>query len=259
MDDAYLVSTPENIELEYATAGLGARFLAALIDSLVLAILLLIITTAGTAVAVASGEVSGTASIAVGALTVLALFATLFGYYILFEAIWKGQTPGKRTLGLRVMRDDGLPLNFQANVIRNLIRFFDLLPGTYAFGVTAMFFNKQWKRLGDMAAGTIVVRDETPQPPVQLRLPSPEQLQQFESYVHGRLSQREYELVREYVARSGTLSLGASDRVGQRLSRLAESRTGLPRGNAAPVNYLVTILALQSNRNALPKSGSQQP
>jgi uncharacterized RDD family membrane protein YckC len=255
LDDSYLVSTPENIEIEYATAGLGARFLAALIDTLLLAIVLLIIAIGGLLVAVASNGLSGTAAFVVGALTVLALFLALFGYYILFEAAWKGQTPGKRALGLRAMRDDGLPLNFQANVIRNLIRFFDLLPGTYGFGVTAMFFSKRWKRLGDMAAGTIVIRDETPQAPVRLRLPPHEQLQQLVPYVRGRLTEREYELTREYLVRSRGLSPEASENVGQRLARLAESRTGVPRQNADPIAYLVAILALQSQQQATPDAG----
>jgi uncharacterized RDD family membrane protein YckC len=82
-----------------------------------------------------------------------------FLYFILFEGLWNGQTPGKRALRLRVRMSDGTPLTFGAALMRNLIRTADLLPGTYFLGLIVMFTNNQSQRLGDMAAGTVVVHE----------------------------------------------------------------------------------------------------
>ena len=93
------------------------------------------------------------------ALAALASFLVTAGYYILFEIIWSGQTPGKRLLGVRVMRENGYPIRPVDAVMRNLVRIVDWLPAYYAIGVVSMLLNKRSKRLGDFAAGTIVVRE----------------------------------------------------------------------------------------------------
>jgi uncharacterized RDD family membrane protein YckC len=248
VDDPYLVSTPENVELRYSVAGLATRFFAAVIDSILLAFLSFFILTAGLIFVAAGSTFGETASLAILAVTVLLLFALVFGYYIFFETVWRGQTPGKRALRLRAMRDDGLPLNFTASVIRNLIRFFDLLPGTYGFGVVAMFLNKRWKRLGDLAAGTVVIRDEVPQAPPRLPMAPPPGLQIESTGMHDTLSDREYHLIREYLVRHGGLALAARGRVGMRLSTVAEARTGLPRDGADPYTYLSKLASLHAGR-----------
>lgn len=246
MEDRYLVSTPENIELSYVPAGMGTRFLAALIDSIILSFLLLFVLIGGLILAAAGAGFGDAAGALVLAGLVILAFVVFFGYYIFFETVWKGQSPGKRLLGLRAMRDDGLPLNFTASVIRNLIRLFDFLPGAYGFGVVAMFFNKRWKRLGDMAAGTIVILDSRPEAPRQLYLPVPPDPSSQPYPMRARLAPGEYELVREYLLRYYTLSPAARDRVGHSLSVLTEERTGLPRGVSDPARYLSTVMALHS-------------
>ena len=82
-----------------------------------------------------------------------------FGYFIIFEALWNGQTPGKKALGIRVVRDGGYAIDFGASLVRNLIRVGELLIGTYTLSAVAMLLSPENKRLGDIAAGTIVVRD----------------------------------------------------------------------------------------------------
>src|SRR4029078_5649079 len=81
------------------------------------------------------------------------------GYYMVFEILWNGQTPGKRLVGVRVMRENGYPIRPVDAVIRNLVRIVDWLPATYGIGVLTMLLNKRSKRLGDFASGTIVVRE----------------------------------------------------------------------------------------------------
>jgi hypothetical protein len=89
----------------------------------------------------------------------LLTFFIFWGYYLFFEMAWNGQSPGKRRLGLRVIRTDGSPITFTESLIRNLIRLFDFLPAYYGVGVVAMFINSQTRRLGDLVAGTLVVHD----------------------------------------------------------------------------------------------------
>ncbi|MDQ3855705.1 MAG: RDD family protein [Chloroflexota bacterium] len=242
MDSSYSITTPENVQLEFPIAGLGSRFLAALIDSLALGTVLLVALIAGLIVAFGGGTVSGAGTIAVLAILVLVLFCIVFGYYIVLETVWSGQSLGKRALGLRVIRDDGLPLNFTASVIRNLIRIIDLLPGAYGFGVIAMFLNRRWKRLGDLAAGTLVVIDRRPELPPSLRLPSPEQLGMDVPVLARPLTQDEYSVGREYLLRYYTLSEPARESLGRSIAEAYEELTGVPRGPAEPWRYVSAVL-----------------
>ncbi|MCI0552028.1 MAG: RDD family protein, partial [Anaerolineae bacterium] len=95
---------------------------------------------------------------------VLGMIAFIFywGYYIFFEIFWNGQSPGKRRVGIRVIRTDGTPITLSESLIRNLTRAVDFLPAAYGIGIITMFIDKQSRRLGDLAAGTIVVHDRAP-------------------------------------------------------------------------------------------------
>ncbi|MGQ9550694.1 MAG: RDD family protein [Roseiflexus sp.] len=151
----YIVETPEQIELAYDIAGIGSRFLAAIIDSALIAIaevLLLIVI----------GQVSSLFPFAESvwfAIGVMLGFAVLWGYYIAFELTWNGQSPGKRLIGLRVVTEGGRPITVSGSIIRNLIRIIDFLPFFYGIGVIAMFIDGRARRLGDLAASTLVVRE----------------------------------------------------------------------------------------------------
>lgn len=166
MDRYVSVRTPESIAFSYELAGLGSRFLAVAADMaiqvlLVLAIFWGIALAAGTAAPPSRTEMRLTESLAL-ALVIAIVFAVFFGYFILFEAFWNGQTPGKRLLGLRVVRDGGYPVDMGAATIRNLIRVGEFGFGFYAISAAAAILSKENKRLGDMAAGTIVVREAKP-------------------------------------------------------------------------------------------------
>ncbi len=167
MDRTLDVRTPESIAFTYELAGIGSRFLAVAIDfAAQTGILLLIVwglyALSRSLPASPAGHVSAEIKFwsNVGVAVVIAIvFTVFFGYFILFEALWNGQTPGKRALGLRVVRDGGYPVDFTASLIRNLIRVGELAFGAYALaGISAMLSSEN-KRIGDIAAGTIVVRD----------------------------------------------------------------------------------------------------
>jgi uncharacterized RDD family membrane protein YckC len=161
------VRTPESIAFSYELAGLGSRFLALAIDML-LQVAIVVALAVGLMLAAARLEparhilASGAEKIADAiavALIVAVVFAIFFGYFIIFETFWNGQTPGKRVLGIRAVRDGGYPIDFGAALVRNLIRVGELAIGFYALSAISMLASPENKRLGDFAAGTIVVRD----------------------------------------------------------------------------------------------------
>jgi uncharacterized RDD family membrane protein YckC len=153
LDELLNIDTPENVVFGYEVAGIGSRFLAALVDT----ILIVVMMGAVNLVLLLFVDTEATWVIAVVSLI---SFAILWGYYIFFEMSWSGQSPGKRWVGLRVIRVDGTPLGLPESLIRNLIRLIDFLPISYGIGVVAMFITSQSRRLGDLAAGTVVVWEQ---------------------------------------------------------------------------------------------------
>lgn len=150
-EDRLTISTPEGVDLEMTLAGLGSRFIAAVIDAgiqFVPSLIVIIWATAGT-----DGR-----PIAI-ALATLFLFLVAFGYDVLFETLASGRTPGKRAGGIRVVRLGGGPVTFTTSAVRNLLRLVDVLPFAYAAGIVSILVSPRNQRLGDMAAGTLVVRE----------------------------------------------------------------------------------------------------
>jgi uncharacterized RDD family membrane protein YckC len=168
MERSVTVRTPESIAFHYELAGLGSRFLAVAVDwifQIVLAIGVLIAfgyASAGINRALSSLHLkqSQTDSV-ITACEIVLFFLIFFGYFIAFEAWWNGQTPGKRAIGIRVVRDGGYPIGFTESVIRNLIRVLEVALFLYGVSAISAIMSAANKRLGDFAAGTIVVRDST--------------------------------------------------------------------------------------------------
>ena len=157
------VETPELVVLSYTIAGIGSRAYAALIDYLICFLALILIEigffTFMTRSSVRFASVTSAAWVI--AVVVLIQFVVLWGYYVLFEALADGQTPGKRSQHLRVVRDGGYSVTFGASAVRNLMRIVDMQPIImYAVGMVSVIVSKSGKRLGDMAAGTIVVKED---------------------------------------------------------------------------------------------------
>ncbi len=163
--DQLNIDTPELVAIEMPLAGIGSRFIAILVDYLIwgAAFTLLIALAAIIIPAVhVFGEVS--ANWAVG-IFFLIVFLLQWGYFALFEAFGNGRTPGKRAAGIRVIHQSGRGISFIESLARNLVRFVDYMPGFYAVGVVAIFVSRRHQRLGDMVAGTLVVRDREIEPP----------------------------------------------------------------------------------------------
>ena len=158
------IQTPENVAFGYQIAGIGSRFLASLLDTLVVGLLQIVILIVLTLIIRLFDGSAFSGQIAAWVYAIFGLVAAIFywGYYVFFEMLWNGQTPGKRWVGLRVIRSDGTPITLSEALIRNLARLVDFLPAAYGIGIVTMFIDKQSRRLGDLAAGTLVVQDRAP-------------------------------------------------------------------------------------------------
>lgn len=153
-EEELVVATPELVAFDYQVAGLGTRILAQIIDLLIITALEIVLGI----VAISLGVALVDATVMV-LIFILGSFVILVGYFWASEALWSGQTLGKRAFRLRVVGDHGEPITFGQAAIRNLVRIIDWLPTWYGIGVVVVFANGHGKRLGDMAAGTIVVKD----------------------------------------------------------------------------------------------------
>jgi uncharacterized RDD family membrane protein YckC len=153
------VSTAEHVRVSYPIAGIGNRFVAAFIDAGLQALILASYLVAIFMVTQFDFFPQTETAVSIYlALAVLGLFLLVWGYHVAFEALWNGQTPGKRLVGIRVIGDDGAPVSTFAVVVRNLVRIIDFLPFPYAIGALVMLISPKGQRLGDLVAGTIVVK-----------------------------------------------------------------------------------------------------
>jgi len=168
--ETLIIETPERVELEFSLASIGNRFIAVAIDhciqfSVIIGLLIIFaIIFNGFSVYDLAVEPSGQLPNWLIALLIFLLFLVFVGYFIFFEWFWSGQTPGKRVMKLRVIREDGRPITLWEAAARNLLRVFDALPGffipIYSVGLIASFISRRDQRIGDLFAGTVVVREK---------------------------------------------------------------------------------------------------
>lgn len=156
------IETPEMLELRLPLAGFGPRALAWLVDSFIMGfgifiLIMLAIFAFWGSIFSSSPAATGTIFFFI-AIILIAVLSPVF-YFVIFESLWNGQTPGKRWLGIRVVRRGGLPLTFTQVLVRNLLRIIDLLPSNGMIGLVSFFATRYQQRLGDLAADTVVIRE----------------------------------------------------------------------------------------------------
>lgn len=176
-EETLIIETPEHVELQFALASLGNRFLACAIDhaiQLAAIVLTLIVATSVSTefdrFTTRTIDKMTSGSLWTIALMILAIFVLFFGYFAFFEAVWSGQTPGKRWLRLRVIKEDGRPINAFESLARNLLRGADFMPllvllPLYSIGILFVFASSRGKRLGDFVAGTVVIKERAAEAP----------------------------------------------------------------------------------------------
>lgn len=162
-DEIELIS-PESLVLQLEVGGVGSRFLAIFVDSILQGVLYVLIFLAGFGtLELTARTLEAKAYSLAGAIVILLVFVVHWGYFVLFETLWNGQSPGKRAFGLRVAKMGGEPLTFFDSAIRNLLRFVDFLPLGYGVGISVALCNRYYRRVGDYAAGTVVLRVRSPE------------------------------------------------------------------------------------------------
>jgi uncharacterized RDD family membrane protein YckC len=162
--DQLTIDTPEQVAIRFPIAGIGSRFLAIVTDTLVQFAVYALVFLVIFLILASAPRIDGFILERIGDKWIIFYFLLYLGYFTLFEAFWNGQTPGKRLCKLRVIRDSGRQITFFESMTRNLIRVVDALPSFYAIGIVAMLCNRRNKRLGDFAAGTLVIHERAPEP-----------------------------------------------------------------------------------------------
>ncbi len=240
------VETPEHVEVRFELAGVGSRMAAGLLDLLFLFLGLMVLWVGGGVIVGGVLSRQGMLQGWFAAVMVLIMFSGVWGYFTLFEALNGGRTPGKQLLGIRVVMDTGRSITPPAAVIRNLVRLLDCyIPIPFAPALVTMFLHPSNKRPGDLAAGTIVVRDrptdwvlgavtesESPADPIETGPPE--------------LSEDEFRLLDRFLARLSELNPDVQVRMTADLVRRFETR--IPRRSADPQGYLVTVFAEEQRK-----------
>ncbi|MDR2736022.1 MAG: RDD family protein [Gracilibacteraceae bacterium] len=208
------IKTPEHIRLQYQVAGLGSRSAAFLIDNLIIFAVLVVLSIAIIVVGRPGnwGSFSGFVADWMYAVFFLMVFLLNSGYFAFFEYFWAGQTPGKRVMGLQAVSKNGEPITFLSAIIRNFLRLIDSMPFFYAVGMVFVFIHPRHQRLGDLAAGTIVIHKLKGKKPdkrlvrtLRRRLTGIVPLP-IEDLAKKRFSYEDWQLLHIYAMRSGDLS-----------------------------------------------------
>jgi len=240
-EDRVRIATPEGVDVELTLAGIGSRFIAAFLDLLIQGSVLL---AAAFAFGVLGNDNAG--GLGVAAYSIV-FFLVFFGYDVLFEVRSRGRTPGKRWTGLRVVLTGGGPITFVPSCVRNIMRVIDILPPIYGIGMLSIFVTPRNQRLGDLAAGTLVVRDR----PGGLRS-GPEEVALARRRVEGwdvsSVSAQDIGTVRQFLGRRSGLESGArAELAGDLARRLRPRVAGAPEGLAAE-EFLERLAAAKADR-----------
>ena len=238
-EDTRTIATPEGVELRLRLAGVGSRFSAGLVDFAIKGALV-------SAVAVAAGLIGGgAASLAVFGVGLL--FAMVM-FDILFEVRSGGRTPGKRLIGLRVVQSDGSPVGLRASAVRNLLRLVEGLPLSYVPAIVCILATRANQRIGDLAAGTVVVHEARAQASPPSLAPPPAPPEHTAGWDVSAVTPEELAAVRSFLQRRDGFSPEARAAVAQRLAAALEPRVaGVPPG-MAPERFLEDLAGVKASR-----------
>lgn len=240
LEDRVTIATPEGVELEVQLAGLGSRFIAGITDLIIQVVLLILLV-------VLTGVISGGGHLDIAAF-VIGVFLLWFGYPIGFEVLARGRTPGKRFTHLRVVREGGSAVDLPASAIRNFMRLIDGPTLMYIPTVVSIMATRRNQRPGDLAGGTLVVREEpltTRQESASLHAPL---LPSWESWDMSAVSDDDIATARQFLGRRDTLDRVARQELARRLAEgLSAKIAGAPHDGGAE-RFLETLVEAKSRR-----------
>lgn len=221
MEDKLTIETPEQIPLEFPLAGIGSRFLAILVDTLIQTAISIVLMVLGLLIILGLSSTSPTSGLWAFAGFILVIFLLQFGYFAFFEAVWNGQTPGKRQLHLRVIKDSGRPITTYEAVTRNLLRIVDSIPA-YGIGILSILLSAKNQRLGDYVAGTVVVLEKPLSTQAKISW-NPAPTAPPTGYDIGRISPEEFQLIETFLLRRYQLDPAVRYKIARQIAdRLAE-------------------------------------
>jgi uncharacterized RDD family membrane protein YckC len=226
------VRTPESVELEFTLAGIGNRTVALVVDYLIWGAILIGFLIIWSIVSVQLMSFKWFANLKnvelwITAISLLIVFAIYTGYFVLFETLWQGQTPGKRYAKIRVIRDDGQPVGVSQALLRSLLRPFD---DVSFIGMVMIILGKREKRLGDWAAGTLVVREERPIAKAEFSVSSEAKelaKQLLKTTRFEAVLPDDFAVIREYLQRRSMMDAKARSNLSLQLARQARDLIGL--------------------------------
>jgi uncharacterized RDD family membrane protein YckC len=247
-------TTPESVEIEFTLAGIGSRALALMIDYLILAFTLVILALIWSFIFKQIKDLGvsifgSNFGLWLIAISLLSFFFIYTGYFVLFETLWQGQTPGKRIAKILVVRDDGRPVGLQQSALRALLRPLDESLFIGAFLIT---FSNREKRLGDLAAGTIVIQAETVVKSSNLAISETAKsfhIQLREIADLSLLLPDDFAIIREYLRRRGGMSTKARTALSLKLTQQVQSIINLEilPGNIASDVFLEAVYLAYQN------------
>ena len=249
--DKLTIETPELTSLEYSLAGIGSRFLALAIDTVFQLGATILVSVPLFLLAGGLGALTGGGASWVLAVWILVLFLVQYGYFALFETLWHGQTPGKRAMKLRVIKDSGRPIDVYQALVRNLLRIVDSLPGIYAVGIVTALISPQSRRLGDYVAGTVVVHErpfEETQPTWDTRETADRAGQASGSV--SSLSLKEFELIEAFLSRRDQLTDQVREETSRQILGLIKDKLALDDRRHEDAERLLEAIAREGRRAA---------
>ncbi len=249
--DKLTIETPEQTALEFPLAGIGSRFLAVALDTLLQ-------IAAYTVLALIAGLLSvGGFLPTLGKQWAIAIllfiwFSVQFGYYAIFEALWNGQTPGKRWTHLRVIQDSGRPITAYDAILRNVLRIVDALPSLYAVGIVTILISRERKRVGDYAAGTVVVHEKPLEDPGSILSVSsrPAAREPGPATTAAPLSVDELQLVETFFERRARLEPEVRRSMARQIAERLGDRLGVPVEMRPDAEKFLETLAEQRRSSA---------
>ena len=248
-DDAVGVVTPEAVELQFSEANVGSRAVAFFIDAVALTLLLVVLNTA-IGFLLGDTDTGLPQWVAITAL-VLVNFLVFFGYPIAFETLMRGRSPGKAAMGLRVVTVEGAPERFRHAAIRAALGLVDFVLTSGVAAVLATLLSKRHQRLGDMVAGTVVLRERSASgPPRASRFRIPPGAELYAATIDpSGLAARDYEAVREFLNRAYDLRPEAREDIARRLAAGVAVKLGhTPPESVSPELFLVCLAARYQER-----------
>lgn len=259
--DQLNIETPELVAIEMPLAGIGSRFIALLVDYLIWFAGFLVLAFLAVFILPALHAFDKLSAQWAAAIVIFIVFLVNWGYFTLFEAFWNGRTPGKRVARIRVIQRSGRAIGLFESMARNLVRYVDQLPFFYAVGVIAMFVTKDHQRLGDLAAGTLVVRDHPEETPLWgehgartftaqvfapvAPPPEPHAAVTLAATGIARLSAADLEVLEGFFARRLDMSLSTRQALAGRIASAIQAKSGLEPPPGASVETFLEATARQ--------------